>query len=284
MRIAAFYANIREAARQSGLPVGAVLRELRGLGLESVYFSLSGELKPGGAELAELLDACGLRVEGLWDTLQFHEQTDAEAEASWREMVDCAARFGAEHLLITPGAFWPYENQAITREEVARREDDVVRMIRRMRQAAAYGAEKGVCVTLENYDVFTSPIVYPEVLERFFDEIPEMKMSFDTGNFVPCGRDVLEEFARYRSRIVTLHLKDRTEHPEPGSRETAPYRTEAGRLYYPAAVGSGEMHIPEIVRAMNDAGYAGAGIIELFGSTDMTAKLKQSILWMKANA
>ena len=101
MRIAAFYANIREAARQSGLPVGDVLRELRALGLESVYFSLSMELKPDEAAVCAMLDACGLRVEGLWDTLQFHALSDAEAEAAWREMVDQAARFGAEHLLIT---------------------------------------------------------------------------------------------------------------------------------------------------------------------------------------
>ena len=63
MRIAAFYANIREAARQSGLPVGDVLRELRALGLESVYFSLSMELKPDEAAVCAMLDACGLRVE-----------------------------------------------------------------------------------------------------------------------------------------------------------------------------------------------------------------------------
>lgn len=285
MRISAFFENIGQAAKETGISLPELLTKLKQAGLESVYVSYSWCMKSREQQIMPLLNHLGIMLEGLWDTVPFNAMTEEEVRNHYTAMVDCSARNGAKHLLITPAVFHGREDGTkVTREEVAEREPEIRRMIDAVRMAKAYGEEKGVAVTMEPYDGFTSPIVFPEVLRRCFEEIPGLQCSFDTGNFVPCDADEMEEFRYYKDKIVALHLKDRVEDDDQGGIETVPYITESGRKYYPAAVGSGDMPIPEIVAELNRAGYTGAGIIELFGSNDITGKLFSSIRWMKENA
>ena len=285
MRISAFMENVGQAARDTGVSLPELLGKLKQAGLESLYINYSWSLKTREEMIEKLLNHVGLPVEGLWDVIPFHTMSDEEAEHAYTELIDCAAKFGAKHLLITPGMFHSKESgEKTTREEVAAREPEIRRMIEAMRKAKAYGDSKGVAVTLEDYDGFGSPIVFPEVLRRFFEEIPGLQCSFDTGNFVSCDADVMEEFQYYRNRIAAVHLKDRVENKDPDGVEKTPFVSESGRVYYPAAVGSGDMHISEIVRELTAQRYDGAGIIELFGSEDITGKLFKSIRWMKENA
>lgn len=285
MRISAFMENISQAARDTGVQLPELLGKLKQAGLESVYMSYSWSLKPREEMIGKLLNSIGLTVEGLWDVIPFHTLSEEEAEKAYTELVDCAARLGAKHLLITPGMFHDRDSgEKTTREEVVQREPEIRKMIEAMRRAKAYGDSKGVSVTLEDYDVFGSPIVFPEVLRRFFEDIPGLQCSFDTGNFVTCDADVMEQFQYYKDRIVAVHLKDRAENNDQGGVEKTPFVSESGRVYYPAAVGQGDMHIPQIVDALTAQRYDGAGIIELFGSEDIIGKLFESIRWMKEHA
>ena len=284
MRISAFMENIGQAARDAGIPMQNFLAQLKKEGLESVYAGYAHCLKHQGRQILQLLKAFNLPLEGVWGTIDFLSMTDEEAAAEYTAMIDCAAANGAKHILITPGVFHSAESgEKVTPEEVEARDSDICRMIRLVREAKAYGESKNVTVTMENYDGFHSPIVYPEVLRRFFEEIPDLKCSFDTGNFVPCDADVLEEFSYYKERIVAIHLKDRVENDDQNGTEKNPYVTRSGRRYYPAVVGCGDMHIPEIITQMNRAGYNGCGVIELFSSDDMANKLIASVRWLKEN-
>ncbi len=280
MRIAAFLENIAIGSRESGRELPELLRDLKKEGLESVYLCRSWWMGDREDWTLSLLNQAGLTLEGLWDSIAFNTLTPEEGEASFKDLINCARRNGAGHVLIVPGFF--REEGRLTREEVKQREPELSRMIEGMRAACRYGKEQGVAVTMEDYDGFTSPIVFPEVLRRFFEEIPELKISFDTGNFVPCGADVLKEFQYYRDRIATLHLKDRTRKKDEA--EKTPFITENGEVYYPAVTGLGEMHIPEILSEMKRQNYQGAGIIELFGSTDTVNKLFASIRRLKENS
>ena len=285
MRISAFMENIGQAARDDSVPLPEYLKKLKEAGLESVYLSYSWTLKGREDVLGKLLGEVGLPIEGLWDAIPFNTLSEEESKQRYTELIDCTARLGAKHILIIPGVF--HENDSgekTTREEISAREPEIRKMIEAMRRAKTYGDSKGVAVTMEDYDVWTSPIVYPEVLRRFFEEIPDLQISFDTGNFIPCDADVLKEFAYYRNRIATVHLKDRVENDDQNGNEKEAFVTESGRRFYPAAVGSGDMHIAQMVDALTEQGYDGTGIIELFGSSDITRKLYASIRWMKENA
>lgn len=284
MRISAFLENIGQAARDAGIPMQAFLSQLKQEGLESVYAGYLTSLKTRGQMVLPLLKAFDLPLEGVWGTIDFLSMTDEEAAEEYRAMIDCAAENGARHVLITPGLFHdPASGEQVTPQEIIERESDIRRMIRLVREARAYGERVGVTVTMEDYDGLYCPLAYPEVLRRFFEEIPGLKCSFDTGNFIPCDADVMEEFAYYKERIVVLHLKDRVENDDQGGKEKNAFVTRSGRRYYPAAVGSGDMHIPEIIAEMNRNGYTGCGIIELFSSTDMANKLAESVRWLRKN-
>lgn len=285
MRISAFLENIELAVKETGTTLEAFLTLLKQEGLESVYANYSWNVKPREAELMELFRKLGLSLEGLWENLDLNTMTDEEADAASKALIDCAARNGAKHVLISPGMFKPQGGPGtLTREEVAEREPELQKMIEGIRRAKEYGDRVGVAVTMEDYDVFGSPIVFPEVLRRFFEEIPGLQCSFDTGNFIPCDADGMEQFAYYKDRIATLHLKDRVENDDQNGTERTPFITESGRKYYPAVTGCGEMHIPEIIGEMNRMGYTGGGIVEFFGCTDTANKILESVRWMKANA
>ena len=284
MRVSAFLENIGQAARDAGIPMPEFIAQLKQEGLESVYVGYSTGSMARGQQILMLLKSMGLPVEGLWETVHFETMTDEEAIQTSMAMVDFAAANGARHMLITPGVFHTAESgETVTPEEILQRDDEIQRMIRLIRKAKEYGETKGVCVTMEDYDGFHCPITYPEVLRRFFEEIPDLKCSFDTGNFVPCDADVMEEFAYYKDRIAAVHLKDRVENDDQGGKEKNAFVTRSGRSYYPAVVGSGDMHIPEIIAELNRIGYTGCGIIELFSSTDMANKLLESVRWLREN-
>jgi sugar phosphate isomerase/epimerase len=284
MRISAFLENISQIAQKSEQSMMEVLKELKAEGLESVYTEYSRVMKEREQEMIELLNMCGLKLEGLWDTIPIHEMSETEVKEEYMGLVDCAARNGAKHVLITPGGFHKsVDPKKITREEVLEREEDIQYIMKQVNHAVIYGRNKGVDITLEDYDIFTSPVVFPDVLRRFFEEIPDLKCSFDTGNFISCDYDVMKEFPYYKDRIVAIHLKDRIENDNQGGREKTPYITESGRKYYPIAVGYGDMHIPEIVKEMKNENYDGAGIIELFGADDMKNQMLKSIHWIKEN-
>lgn len=284
MRIAAFMEHMDQIVRESGASLETVLRRYKEEGLESLYMNYTNLKAAGEEELFSLLTSIGYVVEGLWENISFNTMSDAEAEAAYKEVVDCAKRLGAKHLLITPGFFHSGESgKKATREEVVERDAEIVKMIEAVRRAKAYGDSQGVYVTLEDYDWFSSPIAYPEVLRRFFEEIPDLKCTFDTGNFIPCDVDVMEEFAYYKEKIVALHLKDRVLEDDQNGIEREPYITFSGKKYYPASVGSGDMHVKEILTEMKAIGYDGCGIIELFNCNDLEAKMSASIKWLKEN-
>ena len=178
MRISAFMENIGQAARDAGIPMQNFLAQLKQEGLESVYAGYGTCLKYRGQQILPLLKAFDLPLEGVWGTIDFLSMTDEEAMAEYTAMIDCAAENGAKHILITPGLFHsPESGEKVTPEEIEARDSDIRRMIRLIRDAKAYGESKNVAVTMENYDGFHCPIVYPEVLRRFFEGIRCQKSS-----------------------------------------------------------------------------------------------------------
>lgn len=283
MRIAAFYENMEQIARDLNDSIENVLKRYKQEGLDSVYMNYNSLVNYGVDKCLDLLNELGLCVEGLWHNIPLGSLSDEDVEVAYKSMIDLAKKAGCEHILITPEMI-KEDGEKVTREDIANRASEVDKMIANMRKAIAYGESQGVTVTMEDYDWINSPILYPEVLRRFFDEIPELKCSFDTGNFIPDDKDVMEEFAYYKNRVATLHLKDRILDNNQNGAEKNPYITFSGKKYYAAAVGSGDMHISEIISEMKAIGYEGAGIIELFMSTDTANQLSKSIKWMKENA
>lgn len=101
----------------------------------------------------------------------------------------------------------------------------------------------------------------PEEVDRFLERV-DVDLTFDTGHLLLGGGDPVEAARRWGSRINHLHLKDV---------DTAELRrvTDAGGGMVEVwssgaftAFGDGDIDLPAVMNAMDDAGYEGWVVVE----------------------
>ena len=100
-----------------------------------------------------------------------------------------------------------------------------------MREMCVYARSKGIAPTIEDFDDSKSPIATARQMLWFAERIPELKITFDTGNFMFSGEDELTAFGLLKDRIAHVHCKDRTFSKNSGE----PKAAADGRIMYPAA-------------------------------------------------
>lgn len=275
MHIAAFYENILQGALAEKMPLRDVLKTMQDAGLEKLYVGTMGiewtERAGLGVDIFELCDELGIGIEGMHGWFDFGHNPEDEG---YKDFIDLAVRHGAGNVLIVPGM--------IPKEEEDRREELIQNIISAMRRAVAYGREKGIAVSMEDFDGLQAPYCTVDGLDRFMREVDGLQCSFDTGNFVMYHEDELEAFERFRDKICTMHLKDRGTtrmHESDGACVCAD-----GVELYPAPVGYGVMHIKEIIDRLKAQGYDGGLIVEIFGcdGNHMLESVKKSIEWIKS--
>lgn len=261
MKLSVFFDHIREASRQSGMPLEAVMRAARDAGIEGVeldYDAICGREQ----EVADCLRATELRVSCVYGTCGLSE--NPEEEKPFR-IVDAAKRLGASAVLIVPGFLPEQEAGQLRRCGADYRATaawmDVNPYVRNIRQGlcdlTAYASGRGIAVTLEDFDGATAPYATAAQLRWFLEQVPGLRLTFDTGNFAFSDEDVLAAYAALRGSIAHVHCKDRGE--EPG---------RAGRIcrgLRPVAVGDGYLPLAQIVRQLEQSGYRGYYAVEHFG-------------------
>lgn len=266
MKIAVFYENIREAAKAAGLRTEEALAELRGAGLELLYFSMES-WKQDRRGLPGMMERLGLGIEGMHVHCDF--PADPETDA-YREAVDIAAEAGAGNLLIIPGMY-----------STGRTDRDLESMLSGIRKAVSYGREKGVPVLMEDFDGARAPYNCIAGLQYFFDRAEGLGCAFDTGNFVMFREDELAAFDLFADRIRTVHLKDRT--AEKRHEGDTPFACADGKPVYACAPGSGYIRIAEILKRLKQRGYGGNVIVEMYACDPRYAlrDAADSIRWLK---
>lgn len=267
MKIAAFYENIVYGAEKGQALIGDVLDELKAEGLQMIYISWDS-LKGREEELIGLFREKGLVVEGLHQHFDFGHHPEDE---SYREYIDLALKAGASNCLIVPGL--------ILKEEEENRDKMIENMVETVKKAVAYGKERGIIVCMEDYDSMTSPYNSVEGLSYFFERIPELKCAFDTGNFVCYKEDEKAAFLRFADKICTVHLKDRSRHAH--MQGDAGCICHDGSCAWSTPIGSGYIHIKEILEGLKKGNYEGNVIVELYGYEDILEGIKQSIRWVR---
>ncbi len=267
MKTAVFYENIRDGADALGLDLEEVTAELMDAGMEMLYLS-PDSWKRDSAVLKPLLERLSLPVEGLHVHLNFPEDPDS---AEYRDAVDLAVSLKANNLLIVPGMF-----------RTGSTKDALESMVRGMRRAVSYGREKGMPVVMEDFDGLLAPFNSIAGLAYFLDRVEGLGCAFDTGNFVMFHEDELAAFGLFADRIMTVHLKDRTLVPmHPGD---TPIRSADGRECFTCAVGYGNIRIARILADLEERGYAGNVIAELYGvdPCHILEEIRRSLSWIRS--
>lgn len=269
-RIALFYQHIIEAAAQTGQSIEAVLTRVRAAGIDYAECDMADLLRD--SSIVPRLKAAGMGISSIYGFYDFGNAPDGKAGYA---QVELAEQTGCKRIMIIPGF---YTETAASENAAAKRERERDNMLAAMREMCEYAAARGIQPTIEDFDDTASPIATAGQMLWFTERIPQLKIAFDTGNFLYSGEDEWKAFERLRQEIVHVHCKDRSLKPQTGCEEK---RAADGTPLYPAPVGAGCIRMKEIVTALEKTGYDGIYTIEHFGAGNQLEFIEASVKWLK---
>lgn len=257
MRLAVFYEHIFEAAQQRNISVKEVLRHAKACGiscLECDLWRLSDR-----AAVKELFDSCGMGVSSIYSHFDFINDSAEGCAEKYSVLLDTAEYFGAEKVLCIPGFFDPERDRKAQLDRVAQR-------LSEMCDAAS---QRGITVTLEDFDDISSPCCRMADLRYLMDRVPPLRCTFDTGNFRYCLESAQEALTLLRDRVAHVHCKDRSYDKANADPSDSNGKADlSGAVMYPAPVCGGVIGIAELVTQLIRSGYDGIFAIEHFGAAD----------------
>lgn len=271
-KISVFYDHILQAAEQSGRTVKEILCMVRGAGIEAVEIRLEALL--AGEEIPVLLKEADLQVSCIYE---FYEMGLYDEQEKGRLHIDTAARFGAAKILVVPGFLSRLEAErmhahAKSYDKMAafmEKNKHVQKMAKSLSAMVIYGKEKGVTVTVEDFDGRTSPVSRMYGILWFMQKVPGLGYTLDTGNFAFSDEDVLAAWALLKDYVVHVHCKDRGE-----DASIKPKAVNRGLIS--VATGSGYLPIAELLAGLSAHGYEGYLAIEHFDAPNQVACIRQS--------
>lgn len=270
MKISAFYENIIEGVQFHNADMKAVLQQLKQEGMENIYISYDSLKNDTDESILHMLQELGLGVEGLYGFVSFgYNPMDEE----YKYMIDMAVKAKGRNILFVPGF--------ISEEEMFKADELKKNMWTGLKKAVQYGKERGIDVSIEDFDGLTAPYCRLSGVQEFLENVPEMKLSFDTGNFIMYHEDELEAYEILKDKICNVHVKDRNCEKRCGKH--SPVVCADGKCMYAVPVGDGVMQIKEIMTRLKKRGYDGGLIAELYGyfAEDMLEGIQKSVKWLK---
>lgn len=267
MKIGIFLDHLREVSNQTGITLGDAAKEAAQMGIEFVH--VNGEFwMDNEARVDELLEQSGLYAGSSDNIFHFTQNRDQDKA---EKLIRFLSRKGVEQLLLIPGFVHPAQSRQSAMEEAAKCMKELMYLARSMH----------VKCSLEDYDNAAAPFGTWQELKWYAEQIPELGITFDTGNFAYFGQNALEAYEQLKPYVCHVHLKDRK---YTGRSNEQPLKALDGKMLYPSAVGSGEMPVREILTDLKQSGYHGGVLIEHFGSADMLADMRASVEWLKSFA
>jgi len=264
MKIGIFLDHLKDAVRQTGLPLETVALEAVKAGISFVHvngmFWMENE-----SQVDELMEKTGLHVGSSDEFLHLTQGKDIEKA---EKLIRFLARKGVGQLLLIPGFVHETQTKQAAMEEAAKHMKALVQLAQNLQ----------VQCSLEDYDNSAAPFGTWQELKWYTEQVPDLSISFDTGNFAYFGQDAMEAYQQLKDKICLVHAKDRKYEGRKGEQ---PLKTTDGKPLYPSAVGSGEMPMQAILNDLKARGYQGGVLIEHFGSADMMADMKQSAKWLQ---
>ncbi len=268
MKLSVCYNHILLASEQTGLSLSEVLKQVRSMGIQSIGCSYE-ELAPFTIEMKLLLKASGLNISCIYKHFDFgYEET---GEAGY-ELIDLAEHMGAKFVLVIPGF--------LKEEPGEKREQAIMRMVEALRLMCDYAKDKGITVTLEDYDNTCAPYTTATEILWFMEQVPGLKHTFDTGNYRYLGEDEIEAFELLKDYIVYVHVKDRSTAMK--GEELAKIAAD-GTALFSTPVGAGIIKIKEILEKLEAMGYEGILNIEHFDASNQLEYIEQSTRWLLEN-
>lgn len=247
--LSVFYANILDAARQSGKSASKLLEEAKTYGISAIDFDYR-QIENG---VPEEVKNSQMKVNSVYAFMDF-TRDGAFEEA--KKFVDLAKALGAVAMPVpeklSTEDIAPLKN-AKTKDEIFTALENLpaaVKTAEALDCLSRYGKAVGVKVCVENFDSHRSLTERMYELEWLFLKAPELGFNPDTGNSITCGENITELYGKFSEKVVNVHCKD---------------RISADGKYKCTAAGTGEMPIIKLRNQLIENGYDGGFSVEVFG-------------------
>ena len=241
-RISIFADHIYEIAHQENISFREAAQRVKALGYTGIDVWISINPKD-----MQVLDELGFEHASAIAYIDYANgnQTDSESRT-----LSFMKQHRFPRVLVVPG---------LLPEEAS--EQLLSAVLRGMDLFSRKGYQLGLDVTIEDYDNPRSPCYNTEALNRMFKVAKRLGHTFDTGNYLYCGEDVLQALKHFRKRVKHVHLKDRV----------------ALRDGKSPAVGTGLVPLNDVISQLVKHGYKGWFSVEHFGSPHMLQDAETSI-------
>lgn len=206
MRKSIFFGEICRMGRAAEGEFDSVFAELRRLGIEGFQFSDREIENTDEEHLLAAMRRYGMHADIIHTVIPLLSRDDATFRAACQSAKDTLSllqRFSCKRLMIV----------ALPVSDVAGQDDReraMARMIEGLSEIVSAASGQGIEVYIENFSKALLPYTSILDIERILDAVPGLKYTFDVGNFICVGVDPFEAYARLRSRISALHLKNFT--------------------------------------------------------------------------
>lgn len=213
MMLSVFFDHVLQAKEQTGKPVEELLKGVRAAGIRAVEINLTYLCEH--EEVLELLVQNDLGISCIYE---FYDMGRCDETEKARRHVEMAVKVGAKRILVVPGFLSHEASEEMQKcmpsaEKIGaffERNDEIKRMAEGLSYVAKLGKEKGIAVTVEDFDDRNSPLAGMHGISWFLEQVPELMYTLDTGNFLFYGETVLEAFELLKDRVVHVHCKDRS--------------------------------------------------------------------------
>lgn len=272
MRLSVFYDHIIQAVNQAkgGRSLNQVMRCCSDFGIRGIDIEYN-QLRADYDRVCEALRYNYMEVASIYQFYNLRNQSDIN---SGKELIDTAHQMGVKRVLIVPGFLDEEEAKALHGmsssyfdvEHFMEQNLCVQAMKTALTKLVQYAEPLGVAVTLEDFDDMRSPCSRMNELLWFMRNVPDLKCTFDMGNFAYGYENVMEAYELLKPYIVYVHCKDR------GSE---------GNGLKSVPTGSGYIPVAQLVRKLREIDYRGYLSIEHFGDLDQLASIEQSAHFLK---
>lgn len=251
MKISIFLEHLLQAHEQSGKSVEEVFSMAKSYGIDGIETNAS--FIASQKTFQKKLQNVELSFSQLYEN---YDWKDFDDDRKMKNHIETAKKLGAEKILFIPPYFSGMDADTINIEK-----EKVKIMIKKICNMAG---EAGITVTMEDFDNLQNPSSKLCYLEEYIKEIPELTITFDTGNFLANGEEILNAYPVLKDRIVNVHCKDRLSDVSS------------------CATGTGIIPFKTIVENLRQINYDGNYTIEHFDIENQLEALKKSAEYMKS--
>lgn len=267
MKISVFFDHILQAQEQTGKSIEELLQGVRQSGIEAVEICLDFLVEH--EETWEALKQADLAVSCIYE---FYDMGRCDETEKARKHIETAVKVGAEKVLVVPGFLKGWSSKRMQHkmsdvqaiEKFMSSNKEIRRMVEGLSFLAKLGKEKGVTVTVEDFDDRNSPLSGMHGIHWFLKQIPELMYTLDTGNYLFYNENVVDAFALLSDRIAHVHCKDRQE-----------------ESHASVAVGTGYIPFEKVIQSLKAQGYSGYLAIEHFDVENQEDCMRRSAEFLK---